>query len=171
MMQCIRFLTLLGAPLFCGALLAVPASAGTDLSTSGRMIVGLAPDSALAAAYAEGAKGTAEVAQGSPLAVALEDLVGMPIRDILLGSGREISFAPDWQAMGGVEQGDRVVLSVSDLRLANALAERLDPVARKNGGTTIEIDPERTIAAIADRLNAFGPVAYAQPVFILEIDK
>lgn len=177
-MRAIRTTALLGVPLICGALLAFagPGAAQNDApgprSPGGdRLIVGLAPDTAFAQAWEEGARVSADVAQDSPLAAALETLVGMPIRDIRLGSGRTASFAPDWDAMGGVVRGGRVVLTLPDARLAAALAERLDPVSRGDGGTSLEIDPARSLAAMAQWLGEVDPLAYAQVDRVITIDR
>lgn len=161
----------ISVPLLCGALIAVSdtAHAQTDLAETGRLIVGLAPGTDLATAWDESATGAAEVDSGSEFGVELENLVGLPIRDIRLGSGRTVSFAPDWQEMGGALDGGLVRLDLGDPHLADAVAARLDPVDRGDDGAALDLDPARSAAAIAGWVGTLDGVAFAQPDIVVDI--
>ncbi|MBV7377616.1 hypothetical protein [Maritimibacter dapengensis] len=160
-----------GVPLLCGALIAGcgPGHAQTGLSETGRLIVGLSSGTELASAWDDNAAGGADVEAESEFAVALENLVGLPIHDIRLGSGRTVSFAPDWEEMGATVQGQTLRLGLGDPLLAAALAARLDPIARSDQGASLELDPQRSAAAIAGWLVNLEGVAFAQPDIVVDI--
>ena len=167
----------ISVPLLCGAFFCVSVAAqdGSGARPGGfedhRLIIGLAPDTPLAAEWTEEAKVSAEVAPESPLARALEALVGLPIRDIRLGSGRTVSFVPDWQKMGAPQEDGRILIKLADVRLADALSVRLNPTSRTDDRMSLRIDPDRTLAAIADWLGSFESLTYAQTDAIVTIER